>query len=58
METVPRSACFSFGCSVAVKVLLEAEPDRRPHIEEPPSESEEVGPRGSPVWKEKFFWME
>jgi hypothetical protein len=33
---------------------------RRPQIEEPPSEEGEKGPRGSPVWKEKFFcteWM-
>jgi hypothetical protein len=56
--TVPLSRCFSFGWKKAGKVLSAGFPESRPHTEVPPSESGERGPRGSPVWKEKDFWME
>jgi hypothetical protein len=38
--------------------LWASEPERRPHIDVPPSDCEDSGPRGSPVWKEKDFWIE
>jgi hypothetical protein len=58
MLTVPRSRCRSFGWKKAGKVRSDGLPERRPHIEVPPSESGARGPRGSPVWKEKDFWIE
>ena len=36
----------------------EESPETLPQMEEPPSDSLARGPRGSPVWKEKFFWTE
>lgn len=35
-----------------------ASPESRPHIDVPPSDWADSGPRGSPVWKEKDFWIE
>jgi hypothetical protein len=57
METVPRSRCFSLWWKVAGKDFLEGSA-RRPQTEEPPSEALDVGPSGSPVWKEKLGWTE
>jgi len=58
MLTVPRSRCLSLGWKRAGKVLSVGSPERRPHIEVPPSDCADSGPRGSPVWKEKDFWTE
>lgn len=46
------------GWKRAGKVFSEGSPERRPQIDWPPSDSEDKGPRGSPVWKEKDFCME
>lgn len=46
------------GWKKAGKVLSFAKPEVRPQMEVPPSASVDMGPRGSPVWNEKDFWIE
>lgn len=56
IDTVPISACFREGWNSEGKKRWEG-PLIKPQMEEPPSEAGESGPIGSPVWKEKDFWM-
>jgi len=55
METVPRSRWWSLELNSGSKVRG-AEGERVCQMEEPPLLSEEVGPRGSPVWRVKLDW--
>lgn len=56
METVPRVECFRLGWNSEGK-RREEEDGRRPQIEDPPSESGEKGPMGSPVCRVKEGWI-